>query len=106
MIRLTTPQHIFTFPQDPAQYEKILVTMWQDGDIVLEKTEADMEFDSESRKAWYKLTQEETRLFVPNKDVKLQIRVLTAEGDAFASDIMPVKVHDVLNDSILEGEPE
>lgn len=103
MIRLTTPQHVFTFPQDPSTYDAILVTLWQNGRIILEKTEEDMTFIPDKKQAWYRLSQEETKLFRPNVDAKVQVRVLTSSGDSYASQIIMVSVYDVLNDELLGG---
>lgn len=100
MIRVTTPRHTFTFPTDPSEYVKILVTYYQAGQIVLEKTEEDMTFDN-GNKAYYRLSQEETKSFLPCKDVRIQVRVKTVNGTAMASDYITMRVEDVLNDEIL-----
>lgn len=103
MIRVTTPRHTFTFPTDASLYSKILVTYSQQGKTILEKTEADMAFenDGDIHKAYYRLSQEETKAFVPKIDVKIQVRVKTAEGTVMASEEILMRVKDVLDDEIL-----
>lgn len=96
MIRITTPQHIFTFPQDPSTYAGIRITYTQCGEIVLQKTEADMTF-GENNTASYQLTQKETAKFKPGYDVQFQAHVKTSGGDVFASEIMSLRVSDVLD---------
>lgn len=113
MIRATTPTHQFFFDSDPSEYNRILVTYAQNGKIVLEKQKKDMSFEAietESRgclkqgfKAWYRLTQEETKMFLTkNGKVSIQIRVLTENGEALASEKRILALEDVLNDEVLE----
>lgn len=96
MIRLTTPQHMFTFPIDPSTYDGIRITYTQGGELILQKTEEDMTF-GENNTAWYKLTQEETSRFKPNIDVKFQAHVKDGSGNVYASEIMTLRVQDVLD---------
>jgi hypothetical protein len=99
MIRATTPTHRFTLPFDYTQYvKKILITYSQRGEIVLEKHENDVQIDGNT--VSYKLTQEETKLF-SNGDVRIQVRVITKDDDALASDICVVHIDNVLNDEVL-----
>lgn len=99
MIRATTPTHSFTLPFDASMVSKFLLSYSQRGKIVLEKTEENM---TKSGNVWsVKLTQEETKKFMPDLDVTMQIRVLTTDGDAIASDAIRVKVKQVLNDEVL-----
>ena len=114
MIRATTPKHIFLFEPytDPADFAKILITYTQGDKIVLEKTKDDLTMETIidegtnellGYKAWFRMTQEETKLFQANsgKNVKVQVRALTVEGEALASDKRIVTVQDVLNDEVL-----
>lgn len=111
MIRATTPTHRFFFDVDPEEsFQKILITYAQNGQIVLEKHESDLSFEScedFSGKSVYiaslKLTQEETNLFnaKPKGTVSIQVRAITPEGDAVASDISNISVENVLNDEVL-----
>lgn len=111
MIRATTPRHVFIFDQNPDDYSKILITYSQNGSIVLEKHKDDLTIETmenpetgESKwKAWYRLTQEETKSFVssPARQVSVQIRVLTTGGESLASEKRLLQVQDVLNDEVL-----
>ena len=50
---------------------------------------------------WYRLTQEETKLFSARYECQVQIRVLDYSNNALASDISDINIHDVLNDEVL-----
>lgn len=100
MIRATTPTHRFTLPFDYAKYvKKILITYSQRGVIVLEKNENDVQIDGNI--VSYKLTQEETKLF-SNGDVRIQVRILTLNDEALASEKYSVHIDNVLNDEVLQ----
>lgn len=100
MIRATTPTHVFTFPQDPDEYDEILITYKQDA-VVLEKRKEDCLIDSDEKTATVKLTQQETTRFCSGAPVKVQVRVAFTGGESFASSIFSVPVADVLNDEVL-----
>ena len=111
MIRATTPKHIFTFDVDPEEtFSEILITYAQNGKIVLEKHKSDLMFETCDcfggklvYRAFVKLTQEETKLFTANPKgvVSVQVRALTEDGDAIASDVDQISVQNVLNDEVL-----
>lgn len=101
MKRATTPTHIFTLPFSYSEtVSKCLITYKQNDEIVLTKTEKDIQVEND-KDIVVKLTQEETISFKPNTLVKMEIRVLTKNGDALASNIMQKAVEDVLNDEVL-----
>ena len=99
MRRLTTPEHKFTLQIDPSVISKIRITYAQNNAIVLTKEGDSVSLDGNVAKV--KLTQEETKIFVANKDVEFQVRVLTLGGDALASDIIKVDVKKVLDDEVM-----
>ena len=111
MIRATTPKHVFTFERDPSYFSKILITYSQNDKIVLEKEKQDLNFEpmtNPSNKvvaysAWFRMTQEEANKFMagPGKQVQVQVRVLTSDNEALASEKKTFNVQDVLNDEIL-----
>ena len=103
IIRGTTPKHSFKSEHDFTQYKKILVTYSQGKDIVLEKYDDDITFSNDGFSCYLRLSQRETNLFAPYKDAYMQMRVLTEEGWAQASDIITFKVYNVLNDIIMSG---
>lgn len=99
MIRATTPTHRFTLPFDYNTYvKKILITYSQSGEIVLEKKENDVQIDGNI--VSYTLTQEETKLF-SNGYVSVQVRVLTLNNEALASEKYSMHIDNVLNDEVL-----
>lgn len=100
MYRATTPTHIFKLPFAYNDYvSKCLITYSQNGNIVFEKTENDIEANGET--ITLKLTQEETKLFDEEKIVSVQVRVLTKNNTALASKIQLIPVSNVLNDEVL-----
>lgn len=111
MIRATTPKHSFIFENDPSDYTRILITYTQGDKIVLEKEKEALTIDETTNPctgntewaAWYKMTQDETKLFDANsgKPVRVQVRALTPGGDALASDKKTISIVDVLNDEVL-----
>ena len=107
MIRATTPLQEFTFETNPADFARILITYRQDENIVLEKQKGDLSFSSYIGEdgiivyiASFRMTQEEANLFEP-EPVRVQVRVLTSDAEALASDITTVRVSDVLDDEVL-----
>lgn len=99
MRRLTTPTHRFTLQMDVETIDKIQITYAQGGVIVLQKTSDNISMDGKT--AVIRLTQEETKKFAADKEVEIQVRVLTLAGDALASDIIKVDVQRVLNEEVL-----
>ena len=107
MIRATTPLQEFTFETNPADFARILITYKQDEEIVLEKGKDDLTFSSYTGEdgiivyvAAFRMTQQEANMFAP-EPVRVQVRVLTTDGEALASDITSMRVTDVLDDELL-----
>lgn len=98
MIRSTTPTHIFKLPTLVETLKDALITYAQNGQIVVEKKLEDCIIDQ--NKITVKLTQEETNKFSEG-NVKIQMRVLTTGGSAFASQIFTLCCHNVLDDEVL-----
>lgn len=113
MFRVTTPTHKFIFTDPVADCTELLVTYSQYGSIVLEKHKADFTLGSEEQDgvtvytATVKLTQAETKQFQikPNEKcstyIQCQVRILYGDGTALASEVVNVKLKDVLNEEIL-----
>ena len=99
MRRLTTPKHRFTLQLDPSVISKIRITYAQNNAIFLTKENEDVSIDGNV--ATVKLTQEETKKFTADKEVEIQVRVLTIGDDALASDIIKVDVQKVLDDEVM-----
>ena len=99
MRRATTPTHKFTFPIDPATFDKILITYAQKNKIILEKHKTDLTIEGYT--VYAKLTQEETNRFDTRSQVQIQVRGLMYSGTAVASKIFERSVEEVLNDELL-----
>ena len=109
MYRATTPTHNFMFEVNPdTTFRSILITYVQGNEIVLEKTKEDLTFSETTNckgdvvyQASLHLSQEETNSFSAQSPVTVQIRALTYDDEAIASEKMNVAVRDVLNDEVL-----
>lgn len=99
MRRLTTPEHKFTLQTDPSAISKVRITYAQNNAIVLTKQDGDVSLNGNV--ATVKLTQDETKKFIADKEVEIQVRVLTLGGDALASEIIKVDVQKVLDDEVM-----
>ena len=104
MFRATTPLHIFTLPFNTGQLQEIRITYQQNGETVLQKTEADCTLTANEIRV--QLTQEETLLFAPpNKEIdnriSIQLRVLTITGQVMASEIEKVFAFECLDEEVL-----
>ena len=114
MFRATTPKQVFIFNINPALFSKILITYAQGDDIILEKTQDDLQFEERFNescnrteyRAWFRMTQEEANEFNARstKKVYVQVRALTDDDEALASKIHQVYVNDVLDDEVLTNE--
>lgn len=100
--RATTPTHTFVFPEGitPGNFQKLRLTYAQGGETLVEKTEEDVTCDENTLSVT--LTEEETARFrVRAPQPTVQIRILDPDGHAFASQMMPLAVAEVLNDEVL-----
>lgn len=104
MYRVTTPTHTFTLPLDTSTLKEIQVS-YKQGNLKLIKHYQDgtlppgMTLDD--KKVIIRLTQEETKQFDADYAVVSQVRVLTNDDDAFASQYFQVDVENVLNEEVL-----
>lgn len=99
MIRGTTPTLEFTIPFDTSQLSTAFVTLSQRGSIVLDK--ALSECGCEGNKLSVRLTQEETLELECDCITEIQIRAVTVNGDAIASDIMFERIDRILKDGVI-----
>lgn len=81
-------------------FKTVIVTLKQ-GDIQVDKTNSDIEFDAENNVLNVFLTQEDTLVFRKGQ-VSIQVRVLTFSEEALASQIINKSIDDIL----YEGEIE
>ena len=99
MYRLTTPLHKFTLPFETEIIKELIISYGQNHAEVLSKRVAECMLEGETVSV--RLTQEETKLFIPDVPVDIQIRILTKHGEALASAKYKVRCEDVLNDEVL-----
>lgn len=99
MIRGTTPTHTFYLPFDTQQVRALCIAYAQRGEILLKKSAADCTLDGDSVRV--RLSQEETLRFTAGDRVQLQLRVLTENGDVFASRVLGACVEDAICEEVL-----
>ena len=100
MIRGTTPTHTFNIPFDSSLVKECRVIYAQNNEVLFTKTTKDCVLANKSVKTT--LSQEDTFKFDCTKCVQIQLRILTAEGEALASVIEQVGVAKCLSDEVLE----
>ena len=99
MRRGTTPTlQITVTGLSEIEIQNLYLTLEQQG-TVIEKTEADVSIDSEVISAT--LTQEETLSLTAKMDVAMQLRVLSTNNTAYASNIVTVPVEAILKEGVI-----
>ena len=98
MIRGTTPTFEFTLPFEVDALAKCYISFSQFGRVVLEKNID--EVTTNGKKISFKLTQEETLRFAPDF-IQIQIRCVTMDGEALASNIMNTHASLILKDGVI-----
>lgn len=128
IVRGTTPYHSFILPLLKENITKVQVTYLQNDKIILDKTGEDITIDNivdlyenasmgeelteeerQSCQLTIHLTQEDTLAFsfypAAKKNIAVvQIRVLTADGEAYASNPVTERIFGVLHDGVLSNE--
>ena len=102
MYRFSTPTHTFKFNTEVNDFQEILITYAQNGNIILEKHKDELSFSDDGKQASFKMTQEESSLFESNRTAAIQVRVLTKTGDSFASPICKCSIEPVIHCGCLE----
>lgn len=98
MYRATTPKHTFKLPMETSLIDSLIISYAQKGKVIIEKHLEDV--DLEDNSITVTLTQEETNLFTKSCTAQVQLRIKVGEY-VHASDIMEIKVNDVLNDEVM-----
>lgn len=99
MRRGTTPTlQITVTGLTDIEIQNLYLTLRQ-GQITIEKTESGVSIDGEVITAT--LTQEETLSLVAKVDVALQLRVLSTNNTAYASNIVTVPVEAILKEGVI-----
>ena len=107
MYRVTTPSFTFTLPIDTSACKEIQVTYKQDKiDLIKHYQNGVLPsgMTLQNKDVIIKLTQEETKTFRPGYGIYVQLRVLTTDNEAYASQKFTILVDDVLNEEILADE--
>ena len=99
MRRGTTPTHTFNLPEDFTTLEELKIVYAQSGKEILTKYKQDCAPRGTSVSVT--LTQEETLKFSACSPCQIQLRALTATGQALASEIMEIKVLPILDNGVL-----
>ena len=99
MIRGTTPRHRFLVPFKASEIASLQVIYAQKNKTVLKRTAADTELADGC--ITVSLSQRETLDFSHGAPVQLQLRVLTKDGEAYASRILTLRVEDCLCEEVL-----
>lgn len=99
MRRGTTPTlQITVTGLTDIEVQNLYLTLRQ-GQTTIEKTESGVTIDGEVISAT--LTQDETLSFVAKVDVALQLRVLSTNNTAYASNIVTVPVEAILKEGVI-----
>ena len=129
IIRGTTPYHNFILPILAEDIKEVYVTYLQNKEVILDKGKEDVEINdlvdlyenasveelpeevSNSCQLTVHLTQEDTLSFhfypAAKKNIAvIQIRILTADDEAFASMPINERIFGVLHDGVIPDEVE
>lgn len=123
IVRGTTPYHSFIIPLEPEKISALYVTYLQNNEVVLDKSITDVTIEPVEEKLenasmeepekfvissqiTLHLTQEDTLAFhfypAAEKNIAvIQIRLLTNEGEAYASDPVQERIFGVLKDGVI-----
>ena len=105
MYRVTTPTHTFTLPIQTSTCKEIQVT-YRQGDYSLIKHYRDEVLPEgmilDGKNVSVHLTQQETKQFCRKSQASVQVRVLTNDDNALASQKFKITINDVLSEDILE----
>ena len=125
--RGTTPYHSFVLPLKTEDISEVYITYLQNNEIIVDKTISDVtiaDIDNEYENASMNepledfvpsceltihLTQEDTLKFhfypAAEKNIAvIQIRVLTTEGEAYASEPIHERIFGILKDGVIGNE--
>lgn len=95
----TTPSFVFELPFGTEKISNAKVIFSLNNQVKLEKYLTDCNIKDNI--ITVKLSQEETFLFDCNSTIKIQLRVLTVNGDALASDVFTVFAYQCLDDEVI-----
>lgn len=97
--RACTYQATIRTPKAPGNYSKFLLTIQQNGQNLINKTQEDLSADATTVSVT--LTQAETAQFVAGVPALLQLRCYASATEAPGSKAWAIDVYPALNDQIL-----
>ena len=100
MYRGTTPTLRFTLPFDTSTLDAVWVTIAQGGKVIINKEKSDC--DLKGTDISVTLTQAETLALTAGNKTEIQLRVLTTDGLALASEIFRENTDYILKDGVIE----
>ena len=100
MYRGTTPTLKFTLPFDTSTLDAVWVTIAQGGKVIINKEKSDC--DLKGTDISVTLTQAETLTLTAGNKTDIQLRVLTTDGLALASEIFRENTDYILKDGVIE----
>lgn len=100
VIRGTTPQHEFDLPYPEEMVQDIRITYGQKGKRLFTKTKDECEITE--GKIAVSLTQEETFLFVPKKNLNVEVRIKLTNGKVVRTeDPIVLRVIDTMDEEVM-----
>lgn len=99
MIRGTTPKLIFTLPFETDSIQKLWITFSQNRREIF--TICDDECEMSEDKVTITLSQDQTLLLTSSSLVEIQLRVLTINDTALASNILKENVDRILKGGVI-----
>lgn len=100
MMQGTTPVNIFTIPFEKSEIKNLSVVYAQSNKVIIKKKMRDCELND--NEIIVRLSQEDTFAFDDRLRVKIQVRVLTNDGESYVSDPIYVDVSECLDDEVLK----
>lgn len=100
MMQGTTPTHTFELPFDVSTFKTVRVVYSQNDTPVLAKTGEEVKISGST--VTVQLSQEDTFKFSTDKVVRIQVRLLSRDGKALASDIIVKSVQECLETEVME----
>ena len=99
MIRGTTPTHRFTLPIDTGLLRCVRIIYAQNDEVIFIKDTGDCTLEENTIAVT--LTQEETFMIDCHKYLQIQIRALTLNDEALASQVLRVEVEKCLDSEVI-----
>ena len=101
IIRGTTPKHDFDLPYPVELIKDLRISYGQNNKSICTKTKNQCTFEKNSLSV--QLTQEETFLFKPKKNVYIEIRIKLFDGQIVQTeDPIILRVLDTLNEEVMD----